>query len=233
MAKNANSILARIGIGGFILLLIGAAAGIGIFSLLRKPQVKVEYSDIIRYVDTCATNLDSFVLIRKDSFEFYELRTGEEKVDKAKPKINYVRESTSEDSVMVQNYSIDYNWGLTKASISFDVRYKGEANVDNWEVTYQTDSVLLRQIIQEKTDIIIQPNIPDIVVPTPDIMFPSDKKKNIYGGTGGLTYTDKLFYSAGAYMTTKNDITFKAEKFINSQGGQIEVMLPLSKIFQR
>lgn len=233
MAKNANSILARIGIGGFLLLLIGAGAGIGIFSLFRKPVVKYTPQIIYEVKDTCAVEMDSFILIRRDSFEMYELREGDTLVDTDKPRITETRASTQNDREKITTFEKPFDWGHTSGVVEFKVRSEGTASLDEFKITYKADTIVNTTVIMEKNDIIIQPTIPNITVPAAVVNLDNSRKKTIYGGTGGLVYTDRLFYSAGIYMTTKRDITFKAQKFINSSGGEIEIMLPLSKVFNK
>lgn len=232
MASN-NSILARIGIGGLILILIGVASGIGIDRLFfNKPKVKTQVEYLTK--DTCLALVKVAELTYDDSVSIYQLFSkskGTTIVDKVKPAINKV-EVVKKDTVETKITSFHKRYGssddLQSGTIYFQIEHTGDVKLTNFEHTYTVDTVKVKEIVNKNNTVILTPEVPQIIKPIETIKIAPKLAR--YGITGGLKYTDKLFYGAGVYYETKSGLQIAIEKYINNQGMEIDVSIPIGKI---
>lgn len=212
--------------GGLALLALVFFAG----RWTAPKKVETVYDSIKVYRDTCITQTIIADLVSEDTF------IQEQAVKKGKPK--RVKESPVITQVVVQeektttHFSKDYNWGLIKLNIDFDVEHESPIKLKDFEVEYTLDTVVLNNNYVKTTTVVVRDSADESFTRRVERLPVSIPYREI-GVDGGIQYTDKLIWDIGPYYETPTGFRIKPAVLFektNPVGASINISTPITKI---
>lgn len=203
---------------GVISLIIGFASGWLLHKQPKCPPMTKEVVNEIKYIDTCLAT------IIRDTFYMTQpvIKKGRKHIRTSKPKIDKVE---VKDSTYYKTFSKSYNEGLLRSDISFVVSSKSpDVNIENFQYGFEIDTLMAKEMYRETQTIVLQPTVTETTK-----YLPTESTARFLKAVAGISQTDRLFYQVGATMELK-PLEITVLKNIKSQGGSVQVAVPLIKI---
>ena len=183
--------------------------------------------DQIVYKDTCMYSQTIIANVTTTTTTTHEEKTKAGKVitDTSYPAIVDV---AKKDSIYTTVFEKEYSTGLMKMKFTTTVKANSPATA-KIDLEYQLDTIALKEMTTVNNVVVVQEDGDN----SGTIKYlPTETSVKRYGVQGGLQYTDKLFWSTGPYMESKQgfilggDVIFDGKKPV---GGGINLHVPIIK----
>ena len=138
--------------------------------------------------DTCITYVKKCEITREDSIAIYrEIRKSKSRqsfntIDDEDLSMNtQVSEQPPNDTIYTTTFRKKYNWGLVRLGIKIDAVGGCPVNMENYEIYYELDTLLLKERYTVEKTIVLEPKVKERTI-TRYVSIPDRKTYLVAGG---------------------------------------------------